>query len=327
MKLKFLFLIYCSIQPSSPSPNPTKIECNFSISKYSFWLLGNIYRCQVKNDPQIYSPMTTQSLDIIGTHIDKNINDNVIGFHAASKSIQFFPHGIDKHLPNLKMIEIYDCNLKQILKSDLKPFAQLVRLQLDNNDIDMLEEDLFVNNSNLAFVSLDNNKIFFISADIFDNLIKLVHLSLKANNCVDMIAVNNKTAVTEIIKHVKDQCTDMDFNVISQKFNNLENDVKKFKFQSFLAFYNNLEKFEDEFKVSRFAEVLWFRERLDCLKDWKVETFWTLKSMVDAVGQKLQEFEGKSEKKFKEIEKSLESRLMARIQEVEGKIEDILNET
>lgn len=225
------------------------------------------------------------------------------------------------------MIEIYDCKLKQIRKSDLEPFVKLVRLQLDNNDIDMLEEDLFVYNSNLAFVSLDNNKIFLISANIFDNLVKLVHLSLKANNCVDLIAVNNKTAVAGIIGHVKDECTDMDFNVITQKFNDLENDVKKFKFHSFVAFYANLEKFEDEFKNSRFSEILWFRERLERLKDWKVETFWTLKSMIDAVGQKLQEFEDSNKQKLEQMEKLLEHRLMLKIQEVEDKIESILNET
>lgn len=220
------------------------------------------------------------------------------------------------------MIEIYDCKLKQIRKSDLEPFSELVRLQLDNNDIDMLEEDLFMNNLNLAFISLDNNKIFLISVNIFDNLSKLVHLSLKSNNCIDMIAVNNKTAVAEIVRHVKDECTDMNFNVITQKFNDLENDVKKFKFQSFNAFYNNLEKFEDEFKVSRFADIYWFKDRLESLKDWKVETFWTLKSMVDALGQNLMEFEKNNKQKLEEIENNLENRLNAKIQKVENKFNE-----
>ncbi|XP_070492323.1 uncharacterized protein [Chironomus tepperi] len=325
MKFFVVILISTLIHLSTPSPTP-KIECNFNISKYSFWLLGNIYRCQVKNDPQIYSPITDHKIDITGTHMDSKVNKNVIGFHVASKIVQFFPRGIDQFLPNLKMIEIYDCKLKQIRKTDLSPFPHLVRLQLDNNDIDMLEDDLFIYSINLAFVSLDNNKIFFIYGNIFDNLIKLVHLSLKANNCVDMIAVNNRTAVDVIIGHVKDQCTDMDFNVITQKFNDLENDVKKFKFQSFMAFNSNLEKFEDEFKLSRFAEISWFRERLESLKDWKVETFWTLKAMVDDVGAKMQEFEAKNEKKFDEFKKYFENQLMMKIQEVEEKIEDIMND-
>ena len=86
-------------------------------------------------------------------------------------------------LKNLVMVTIKYGRLKEIHKSDLKQFPNLRYLDLDCNDIEALEEDLFMFNPELTRIWLDDNKIVSIGQKTFENLKNLEDFDLSGNAC------------------------------------------------------------------------------------------------------------------------------------------------
>lgn len=131
------------------------------------------------------------------------IHEDVLGLEIRShrEKIKIFPHGIDKLLPNLESIEIFDSALLTIKQSDLKPFKNLTHLILTHNEIEIIPDNLFAfnpemkeidfsSNDNLRAVGLNAIPIGLESAKFFNagclstHLGNLTHLRAKAqDNC------------------------------------------------------------------------------------------------------------------------------------------------
>ncbi|CAG9805026.1 unnamed protein product [Chironomus riparius] len=110
----------------------------------------------------------------------------------------------------------------------MKPFPKLVYCGFMDNDIKILEIDLFDFNPDLQLVSFWNNKIIIIGAAVFDKLPKLTWLYLDLNRCINMRSESIVSLTKYIIRHVKYKCIDpetitsdktIDFD---QDFENLE---------------------------------------------------------------------------------------------------------
>ena len=116
---------------------------------FTWPVVGNIYYCFVDNNPNILTQESAQIREIRGSHGSSKTNDDVLGFYAVSKTIQYFPQGLEKFFKNLKVIFIGSCQLKEIHQADLKPFANLVIFYLNGNPIEVIEEGFFDFNPNL----------------------------------------------------------------------------------------------------------------------------------------------------------------------------------
>lgn len=104
--------------------------------------------------------------------------------------------------------------LKEISSDDLKQFSGNLRhLWLFYNDIEVIEENLFMHNPNLWFIELASNKIAHVDAKVFDNLRNLNTLRLHENPCTKSIfsesqAWDNRSAVLSIIPKIVSRCQD-----------------------------------------------------------------------------------------------------------------------
>jgi len=212
----FLFysLVFCLITTFYGSSTSTNIECYYKVLNSNFFK-GNIFHCLLNNNPNILTKESAQINSINETHQGSKINDDVEGFYAESKTIQFFPKGLDKIFKNLKVIEIKSCGLKEIHQSDLKVFPNLVYLFLQHNEIKVIEAGLFDYNPNLDYLGFEERKIIYIDPNVFDNLNKLNGVWLGNVPCIYRSEFGERSKVQELIKVVKSKCSSSEFLVNS----------------------------------------------------------------------------------------------------------------
>lgn len=180
----------------------------------------------------------------IDSQSGKSIND-VHGFYASGKSIEFFPLGLDKVFSNnLILIIINFCGLKEIHQADLKPFTKLRSLVFLGNSIKVIEEGLFAYNSKLEFVSFYSNKIVYIDSNVFDHLTSLTWLYLHYNPCTtdDMEAERNSTALNEIKRNIQNMCNKANYLInhlqkTTSRIDQLEENINKYLEINFFTKY------------------------------------------------------------------------------------------
>ena len=239
---------------SGKSVMSASIECDYN-NNMNYHVLGNIYRCEVKNNPNIISDETAVISGINGQHQGTKTNNDVLGFLAASKTIQVFPKGLEKFFNNIKLIHIYKCELKEIHQNDLKAFPHLVIFALSFNEIEVIEEGLFDFNPNLEYVLFYESKIIHIDSNVFDNLSKLRYFWFGSVPCVSKDIVNSRKEVLEAIKVVKSKCSNSQFLSLDRQIKNLEIESKTLDSPTFINKFDNFEKTFKNFKFSKFRPL------------------------------------------------------------------------
>lgn len=93
-----------------------------------------------------------------------------------------FPFGIDKYFPDLTILRIKHCKLRKVTAENLRGFTYLTYLELSNNNLIILEANLFKYNSKLKEIHLQFNFISFIDPNAFNGLKSLQKVDLSDNN-------------------------------------------------------------------------------------------------------------------------------------------------
>jgi len=213
--------------------------------------LGSIYYCYVYDNPNIKTEESAEISEISGGNWYLQSNDDVLGFYAISRTIQFFPKGLDKFFKNLKLIHISSCQLKEIHQSDLKVFPNLVCLHLIYNQIEIIEEELLDFNPNLEAVAIQEPRIVHIDPNVFDHLTKLSYFWFYYVPCIDKNIYNWKEKVQEVLKVVKSNCSNSEFLSLDNQIKNLEIESETLHFEDFKT---KLEIFEKSFNNSKFSK-------------------------------------------------------------------------
>ncbi|CAG9810596.1 unnamed protein product [Chironomus riparius] len=201
---KIVLLLFCVIGVNLDLSASTSIECSYKTRDWN--IVQNVYHCPVNKNPRITTRESAAITSISGTHQNGMTNSDVGGFYAYSRTINYFPRGLETFFKTIKIIQIYDCNLKEVHQEDLKPFPNLVELYLRFNDLEVLEEGLFDFNPDLHYIGLNYNKIVYIGPNVFDHLTKLRDLSLHSNLCISKEAKNSISEVKNVIQAIKSQC-------------------------------------------------------------------------------------------------------------------------
>lgn len=128
------------------------MECDYRTGSWIYADDGII--CATRNMNITSSNQTVTSLNGAA-----NPFHDVIALEIDSQEVNFMPHGIEKFLPNLEMINITASSLQQISQADLKPFSKLKVLLLTRNEIEVIPDDLFAFNTWLNQISFEYNPI------------------------------------------------------------------------------------------------------------------------------------------------------------------------
>jgi Leucine-rich repeat (LRR) protein len=183
------------------------VKCDFTeTSAYSYNKIKSGKVCKVRN-LVIKSP--SQEITSINRIFGSSaIRNDVTVFRAYGQTMNYLPRDIEKFFPNIEAMLVQSCKLKEIKKQNLEAFPQLKNLYLASNDIEKLDDDLFVSNEKLLKIDLENNKIKFIGEETFKPLKNLNTLWLHNNQCISKEAVNDVNKFKELINEVKSLCRD-----------------------------------------------------------------------------------------------------------------------
>ncbi|KAL7029516.1 hypothetical protein ACKWTF_006264 [Chironomus riparius] len=257
--LKIGFLVSTILLHMSYASIPLDIDCNYYTTKFN--ILGKIYHCEVTNVLNITSPLDATITSMNGSHELDKTNNDVIGFKVDGKGTEYFPQYLQEFFPNLKLIMIENGRIKEIHQSDLKPFPELVSLDLWENDIEVLDEGLFDFNPKLAGFWIFHNKIFHVDYQVFDNLSKLIYIDMFMNVCIDKMGSYSKSAVQQVVDYAKMYCQDKEYMRITGELSALEHEVTVLstKIQRFL---------NDNMRLARSVSIV---ERLNKLRKYVQE--------------------------------------------------------
>lgn len=171
------------------------------------WTLdGDIaYMCTAKNLGDFITDRSNRVIhSITGTHENNKTNDDVKAVWITSSNVFYFPLGLGNLFKNLLSIGIQNSKLREISKEDLKEFPKLKRLDLFDNEIEIVDEDLFQYNPKLEDIGLNKNKISQIDPKVFKNFVnKLNVLFLSENVCQLNNAYYDKQKANELIAEIQ----------------------------------------------------------------------------------------------------------------------------
>jgi len=245
------------------SATSTNIECNYH-NGINYVVVNSLYFCYVDNEPNILTQESAGISSVNGTHENSKNNNDVLGFVASGRTIQFFPKGLEKVFKNIKVIDIEFCELKEIHQSDLKVFPNLIVFVLDKNKIEVIEEGLFDFNPNLESVGISESYIIHIDPNVFDNLTKLRNFWIYTVPCAYLDIYNSTKQAQEGIKAVKSNCSSSDFVSLENQIKNLKIESKTLNFEDFNT---RLETFEKILKNSKFSKFRPLNYKFEFLKN------------------------------------------------------------
>ncbi|XP_070490900.1 leucine-rich repeat-containing protein 24-like [Chironomus tepperi] len=263
MRKLLCFIILTHIQLSISTSQ--EVDCAYQNNHYD--VFGSIYQCKVVGDLTItlkdQSTITSASLN----HSALKTNDDVLGFVSENKYMRYFPSGLEKVFKNLQLIHIKFTYIQELTQADMKPFPELMELDLHDNEIKILEDELFKYNPKLVFVSFSSNKIIHIGLTAFDGLNNLIYLYLTSNACISSGAYRSHSQVLDIIEYAKIQCISSEFKEIDENLNELYNDVV---IAGSDKLQENIQNIEAELKSSDFSSSSVLKVKLEKLKNVKV---------------------------------------------------------
>ncbi|XP_070498592.1 toll-like receptor 1 [Chironomus tepperi] len=246
------------------------MECKFE--NWTFTAVGDVYHCDLQNTVNIKSKESAVINSVAGNHALGKSNSDVAGFYSvdSSRVIEYFPRNLANFFTNIKMIFIRNGRIKEVQQSNLKPFPKLVYLDLTHNDIEFLEDGLFTYNPELKVVSFSSNKLIHIGTQVFENLNNLAWLYLFGNNCISMKAIDNRTAVKEVIRQAKLKC--FGFSDIEKELQKLEDSLIYVNYESFPIFDQNLQNLQNRFQNSSLSNSTPLKERFQAISTKAVNT-------------------------------------------------------
>ncbi|CAG9812197.1 unnamed protein product [Chironomus riparius] len=180
MGLKFLQIILLIGIGSAKGNIQINLECKFEVDEFA--TVGRQYTCVVQNDLNIFNE-NASILDILGTHADNHTIDSVFALTIENKATKYLPTNTGEVFINLTSLRVKNGRLKELHKDDLRSMPKLRYLNLDDNDIEILNDDVFEYNPLLNLVWLSNNKIKKIGEKLAENFKNLVSLDLTKNSC------------------------------------------------------------------------------------------------------------------------------------------------
>lgn len=112
----------------------------------------------------------TYITEIVGKHFPNWCDEEVEAIVFRDTTVHYFPQGLNRIFPALKVVSIDNCGLKSMNYSDLHGLEKLEVLKLESNELQWLPTDLLARMENLKRISFYNNQMECVSARIFKQI-------------------------------------------------------------------------------------------------------------------------------------------------------------
>lgn len=197
------------------------LYCSYDIEHLPF--IGSFYACQATAST-LATINNRNVTGLSGTSKAGKMPSDVQSLIIRDRTCQYFPRQLEKFMPNLEMVVIERSGLKEIQSNDLKPLKKLRFLYLSSNNLEILEDHLFEENSRLEIVNIDSNSIHAIGFSILKPLTSLKEISFLNNRCINESA-SNSTAIAKLKKSIVVKCSPSYVHILMDKISSLEKKI------------------------------------------------------------------------------------------------------
>lgn len=187
-----------------------EFPCHYDVDT-EWAVIEDVYFCDLTNSLNI-SNSNAVITSMKGTHFDNHSNADVVGFRAYEKTLHFLPKGLEKYfnVEKFEFLAFWTTGMKEIHQEDLALFTNIKYFSLYDNDVEVIESNLFKFNPNIKYIGLGQNKIKFIDENVFRSMQNLHTVYLDGNVCISkVIHVNNYKIRRDLPKELKEKCNKM----------------------------------------------------------------------------------------------------------------------
>lgn len=189
---------------------------------------ANEYCCVVQN---ISISQSEEIHNFIGQHEEGKSTGDVEILHLLASHIPHVPLGIHKAFPRLKILNIFNCGVREITSSVLFGLAELEQLILNSNLLRSLPDDLLVHTPKLQVIGVKDNKLEHASSRLFDPIPEeqLKFACFLRNTNIDARfwpELNDEMTLQQLKDEIDSSCFVMDAKTV-------ENYKKLWKFRKF----------------------------------------------------------------------------------------------
>lgn len=181
------------------------MTCDFKDSNVGF---GDLTTCE----PNLLDTSRDKTLEsILSWPLNRDQSD-FTQLYSEHQNVVHFPANLHLKFPNLEAIKFWDSRVKFVDNFDLRGLSKLRFLNLDDNEIEVLQADLFLFNTQLLEVHLKNNKLKYIAIRILTPLTRLKVANLQNNLCINENA-DSQTSLEAFKRKIDEQCSQPEFLV------------------------------------------------------------------------------------------------------------------
>lgn len=160
--------------------NALILDCTYSVT--SSWILPNLYTCAARvifiGDPYFVTDVSTN-------HLANMNNSDVKGIQILSQSVDFIPFGFVNFFPNLESVNMQFSTVKTVSKESFDSLRELKELIMNNNQVQVVESNLFDGNPLMIAISFTTNPVRHVGHGVFDNLKYLTHIHFGSTTCIN----------------------------------------------------------------------------------------------------------------------------------------------
>lgn len=245
-----ILLSIAIIAVTLPPSSSLILDCTYTQS--SIWFV-NAYSCSGKvifvNDPRTI-------IEISGNHASNHNHSEVLQVSIRDQNIKIVPRHLGAFFPNLESLDMYKAGVETVSKIDFAGLANLKQLHFNDNKIKLLENDLFIGNPKMKWISFINNPVTNVGHNVFENLSELISLRFEGVTCHNAPASNDPVVAKALIHKLYASCPptlDMTFKKIKEKIFNEADRVDKGKaIQIDVSMNNENQGFDNEiFEIKR----------------------------------------------------------------------------
>lgn len=183
------------------------VTCNYYVGDEATWF-NNGYVCEVTKISGQSKKSTIKKF--LGIH-DTGKNDaDVICVRFVKKPLKVFPRNLSKKFPNLRFLEIEDCEVEKMTRKDLVGLENLECLSMRLNHLTSLPDDLFVDMKNLRRISFYKNKLERLSSKLLEPIEETLEFAnfnenSKANEWFCLVSAKNSD-LSKLKKAIDEKC-------------------------------------------------------------------------------------------------------------------------
>jgi Leucine-rich repeat (LRR) protein len=203
-----------------------QLKCLYKSNSWKFISLS-LQKCEV-DDINLAITAKNDSYTFSGTAKQKQ--ETEVAWFELSPAVDFIPLEIFTEFPKVKKIVIWDCTMSVVKEGVFtKEFKVILYLTLWNNKIEEVEEEAFVNLSELKMIDLGQNNIEYLKKTIFKNNLKLEVIVLYQNK-IKMInpkLFQNLNNIREVHLNLGNICVDSVFKESDKSLASLNYELKE----------------------------------------------------------------------------------------------------